>query len=219
MTIKSRERVKKHGEVFTPDFVVEDMIHLVKNETERIESRFLEPACGDGNFLVEVLKRKLDIVKRKYRKSQYDFEKNSIIVIGSIYGVELLEDNRTVALDRLYAFFRNEYENLYKKNSNNDFLKNIQFVLSRNILQGDAVTLKNDENKLIVFSEWSLVGGSKIKRRDFQFVDLADFVHEDKTQNLFSVEEISDTGEIMYSPMPYKEYAPVNFTELYKTYE
>jgi hypothetical protein len=203
--IKSKERVRDHGEVFTPDFIVNDMLDLVKNETERIESRFLEPACGDGNFLAPILQRKLDVSLKKYGRSQTEFEKSAILAVGSIYGVELLKDNVELCINRLYKVFDDVYTKKYKSECKNEFRKNIKFILSRNILQGNALTLKTNDNKdLIVFSEWSSVNGGMIKRRDFQFAELADFDPQKPTS--FSLREVSDTGEAVFSPMPVKEY-------------
>ena len=214
--IRSKQRVRDHGEVFTPDFIVNDMLDLVKNETRNLYSRFLEPACGDGNFLIEVLRRKLEEVARVYKKSQFDFEKYSLMAVSSIYGVELLEDNVKVAQERLYNFFLDEYKKIYKNRTHEVFLKNIKYLFSRNILQGDALSLKNNNGEPIVFSEWSLVKGTKIIRRDFQFLDLAEF---DNTENLFSNREESDLGKSVFMPKAINEYPAVNFMELYKSYE
>jgi len=199
---KSRERIRDHGEVFTPDFIVEDMLNLVINETQRIESRFLEPACGDGNFLIKILERKLEVVKRNYRKSQFDYERYSLLAISSLYGVELLEDNTKKARARLYDYFFKQYCKLYKEAINSEFLKNIEYLLNRNIIQGDALTLKDPNGEPIVFSEWSLANGKKIKRRDFQYSDLATL--DQNNPSLFSISETSDTGETVFSPLPVK---------------
>ncbi len=215
--IKSKKRVRDHGEVFTPDFIVDDMLDLVKNETENIESRFLEPACGNGNFLIKILERKLRVVKRVYSKSQFDYERNVIVSVGSIYGVELLEDNVLLAQDRLYEFLLGEYQKNYKSKINNDFLKSVRYVLNRNILQGDALSLKDKDDNPIVFSEWSPVNGVKIKRRDFQFIDLAEF--DPKNPSLFSVKETSDSGEVVFSPQPVKNHSSVSFLKLHTAYE
>lgn len=83
--IKSRSRVRDHGEVFTPDFIVNDMLNLVKDESENIVSTFLEPACGNGNFLIEILRRKMETINRKFRKNQIEFECQSLVAVGSIY--------------------------------------------------------------------------------------------------------------------------------------
>lgn len=204
-TIKSKQRVKDHGEVFTPDFIVNDMLDLVKNEIERIESRFLEPACGDGNFLAPILQKKLNIVLDKYGKSQTEFEKMAILAVSSIYGVELLEDNIKICVDRLYKIFDDIYTKKYKDKCKDEFRKSIKFILQRDILQGNALTLKtNNDKDYIIFSEWSLVDGGMVKRRDFQYAELADF--NPKTPTLFSVREVSDTGEAIFSPMPVREF-------------
>ena len=104
--VKSKERVEEHGEVFTNEREVNAMCDLVKQETERIDSRFLEPACGDGNFLIEILRRKLEIVKKKYKKSHYDYERFSLLALGSIYGVELLGDNVKACRNRLFEYWK-----------------------------------------------------------------------------------------------------------------
>lgn len=214
---KSKQRVRDHGEVFTPDFVVDDMLNLVYNETQRIESRFLEPACGDGNFLIKILERKLDVVEKIYKKNQFDYEKYSLLAVSSLYGVELLEDNTKKARERLYVYFISRYKKIFKKLSDFEFLKNIEYLLNRNIIQGNALTLKDPNDKPIVFSEWSLANGKKFKRRDFQYSDLATM--DQSMPTLFSVQEVSDTGEVVFSPLPVREYPLVNFMEIYKSYE
>jgi len=214
---KSKSRVRDHGEVFTPDFIIDDMLDLVKNEAERIESRFLEPACGDGNFLIKILERKLRVVKRVYKKSQFDYERNSLIAVSSIYGVELLDDNVELARERLYNFFLDEYKKNYKKKINNEFLKSVRYVLSRNILQGNAITLKDKKENPIIFSEWSLVNGIKIKRRDFKFVDLTEF--DSNKLPLYEQKTTNENGEVVFSPKPVIEYPLVNFLKLHIAYE
>ena len=113
--VQSKSRVSLYGEVYTSEREVNDMLDLVKDEAERLDSRFLEPACGDGNFLVEVLNRKLNILKRNYKKNQYEFEKHSIVVVGSIYGIDILEDNIIKTRERLLNLFLNIYNNIFKK--------------------------------------------------------------------------------------------------------
>jgi hypothetical protein len=211
--VKSKQRIKDHGEVFTPDFIVKDMLDLVKNETERIESRFLEPACGDGNFLAPILERKLGVVKKKYKSSRVEFERNALLAVSSIYGVELLNDNVSTCVERLYNIVDDIYSKLYKDKCNADFRKSLRFVLNRNILQGNALDLKTADGKEhIVFSEWSLANGSSIKRRDFEYRELADF--DPKKPTLFSLREVSDTGETVFSPMPVKEFPLKHYLKL-----
>ena len=214
MYIKSKQRVKDHGEVFTQEREVNAMLDLVKNETERIESRFLEPACGNGNFLAPILERKLVVVKKKYSKSQTEFERMALLAVSSIYGVELLQDNVEVCIERFYKIVNDVYKNLYKDKCKDEFRTSIQFVLRRNILQGDALTLKETGGKeYIIFSEWSFVNGSKVKRRDFKFATLAE-VYDPNKLPLDSIKEISDTGEEFFSAKPIKEFPLVHYLSL-----
>ena len=208
--IKSKQRVADHGEVFTPSHIVNAMLDLVKQETERIDSRFLEPACGTGNFLTEILERKLRVVKNRYGKSQLDYERYAILAVSSIYGIDILEDNVQECRKRLFAIINQQYSALFKKTAKDQFREAARFILEHNIIWGDALTLKTVGNKseYIVFSEWSLVNGSLLKRRDFTFHSL--LVHE-------SVKEptlLSDLGEDVFIPIPEKEYPPICFMEI-----
>lgn len=162
---KSKSRVRNHGEVFTAEREVNAMLDLVKNETERIESRFLEPACGTGNFLIKILERKLNVVDMVYRKVQYEWETRAFLAVSSIYGVELLPDNVIECRNRLFAYLKTRYAQ-FKKQSQR-FLDSIRFLLKKNIICGDALTLLTNAGEPIVFSEWSFVSGSKVQRRDF----------------------------------------------------
>ena len=209
---KSRTRIRDHGEVFTPDFIINDMLNLVQHETERIDSRFLESACGDGNFLIKILERKLEIVERKYKRNQFDYERNSLIAISSIYGIELLDDNVLEARKRLYNLFLEKYKKLYKNKINQLLLDNIKFIIEKNIVQGDALTFKDKNGKLIIFPEWSAINGTQMQRRDFQFGDLAEF--NPKQPTLFAKIEVSDDGKVVYSPQPIREYPVTNFLKL-----
>ncbi len=212
--IKTKERVRDHGEVFTPDFIVNDMLGLVENEMNRIESRFLEPACGDGNFLAPILQHKIDLVIKKYGKSQTECEKNICIAIGSIYGVELLIDNVETCRNRLYQIFEAEYIKKFKQKCNSEFKQSIRYILDRNIIEGNALTLKSKQDtEYIVFSEWVMLSGGNIKRRDFEFRELADFNPDKPT--LFSVREESDSGDPVFSPMPVRDYPLQHYQSLH----
>lgn len=136
--VKSKQRVTDHGEVFTAEREVNAMLDLVKQETERIDSRFLEPACGDGNFLAEILRRKLAVVKRKYHKSIPDYEKNAVLAATSVYGVDLLQDNVEACRRRMFAIWDKEYSAVCKKEANNDCREAVKFIFSRNIVCGNG---------------------------------------------------------------------------------
>ena len=179
---KSKNRVRDHGEVFTAQREVNAMLDLVKNETERIESRFLEPACGTGNFLIKILERKLNVVDAVYRKVQYEWEARAFLAVSSIYGVELLPDNVVECRNRLYEYLKARYTAQFKKQSQR-FLDSVRFLLEKNIICGDALTLLTSAGEPIVFSEWSFVSGSKVQRRDFTMNSL--LKRRDKQKTLF----------------------------------
>ena len=134
--IKSKERVADHGEVFTAEREVNAMHDLVKQETERIESRFLEPACGTGNFLVEILRRKLDVVKKRYRSSRPEYEKYSVLAVSSIYGVDLLADNVQECQERLFDIWRDSYHEVCRNDADEHCEEAVRFILQHNILCG-----------------------------------------------------------------------------------
>lgn len=219
--VKSKQRVADHGEVFTGEREVNAILDMVKQETERIESRFLEPACGDGNFLAEVLRRKLFVVKSRYGKSIKDYERYCFIAVGSIYGVELLPDNTVECRSRLYCIFEDEYMKVCKKKPDERFLRAIRYVIDRNILCGDALTLTRDNGEPIIFAEWSMVLGAKVKRRDFRLDEMMEGnVNQGETRSLFgasgsaAVEWEYDEEAQVYIPLPIKEYPLVSFYEV-----
>ena len=176
--IKSRKRVVDHGEVFTNEREVKAMCDLVNDETQRIDSRFLEPACGDGNFLAEILDRKLAVVKKKYRRSVMDFEKNSLLAVSSLYGVDIMMDNVIVCRERLFKIWDKQYKAVCKKECSEDMRESIRFILSKNIVCGNALTLHevdengNDTEDPILFSEWGFVTGPQLSRSEYTFDEI-----------------------------------------------
>lgn len=210
----SKQRVTDHGEVLTAEREVTAMLDMVHHQLVRIDSRFLEPACGTGNFLMPIYEKKLAIIKKRYSKSQLEFERNAVIATGSIYGIDILQDNVRICRERLFTVFNELYTALYKKKSKEDLRSVIRFVLSKNIIWGNALSLKTvaEEPKPIIFTEWSMVRGSMIKRRDFSFEELM----PDKNSNadLFHQAEISDLGTPAFIPTPVKEYPLTHFLSL-----
>lgn len=205
--VKSKKRVSDHGEVFTSAREVNDMLDLVKQETERIDSRFLEPACGSGNFLVEVLKRKLQIVENIYKRSQLEFERNAVLAISSIYGVDILYDNVQECRERLFEIFDSKYSKLYKKACSEQCRQSIKFILSKNILLGDALYYTNPiTNEPIIFSEWTFVTGSLLKRRDFIYRFLVDKSN--------SSDHLNDLGNYSVIDEPIQEFPVTHFLKI-----
>lgn len=166
--IKSKKRVADHGEVFTPEWMVEAMLDLVKGETERIDSRFLEPACGDGNFLVQILRRKLAGVELKYGKSDFERRNYALLALMCLYGIELLTDNIADCRAKLLAIFA-EYLDLPPSD---DLYRAAFHVLSQNLVHGDALTMRAQGNVPISFAEWGYLGKGRFQRRDFRYDSL-----------------------------------------------
>jgi hypothetical protein len=207
--VKSKQRVADHGEVFTNEREVNAMLDLVKHETERIDSRFLEPAAGNGNFLAEILRRKLAVVDQRYAKSQVEWERYAVIAVSSIYGVDILEDNTFECQERLFNLFDEAYTNRFKDKCKDECRRAVLFLLKRNILWGDALDLKNPVTKEpIIFSEWSAVNGSMMKRRDFK-LDMLMRATASEPNTLFS-----DLGDEAFIPDPIKEYPLIHFLKL-----
>jgi hypothetical protein len=166
--VKSKQRVADHGEVFTPAWMVEAMLDLVPGETERIDSRFLEPACGNGNFLVPVLRRKLAAVELKYGQSDFERRHYALLALMCVYGIELLPDNIADCRANLLEIFA-EYLNL---EPSDDLYRAAFYVLSQNLVHGDALTMRTQGNRPITFAEWGYLGKGSFQRRDFRYDSL-----------------------------------------------
>ncbi len=202
----SKKRVADHGEVLTGKREVNAMLDLVKSETERIDSRFLEPACGTGNFLTEILERKLRVVEKRYGNSPLDYERYAVLAVSSIYGIDILQDNVLECRRRLLAIFERRFESLFRE----EWLPAVKYIIERNIIWGDALTLNSvgETPHPIIFSEWSLVNGSMIKRRDFTFHEL------DSYAGIRGKPLFSDLGEEVFFPEPIKEYPLTHYLAL-----
>lgn len=227
--IKSKKRVAEHGEVFTGEREVKAMCDLVKQETERIDSRFLEPACGDGNFLAEIVSRKLAVCKKRY-KTPYDFERYSVLAMTSVYGVDILQDNVAECRERLFALWDREYKTVCKKEVSEETRSAVRYILEKNILCGNALTLMRvDENQQdipdepIIFAEWSMLAGTRLKRRDFRLDVLLKV--NDKPKKTGQIEMFDVPPELQpyisvnpvtkeYMAEPICEYPPVHFRRI-----
>lgn len=207
--IKSKQRVADHGEVFTPVWMIEAMLDLVKGETERIDSRFLEPACGSGNFLVRILQRKLAAVELKFGKSHFEKRHYALLALMCLYGIELLPDNITECRANMLEILA-DYLNL---NESDDFCHAASHVLSQNIIHGDALTMRTSDGQPITFAEWGYLGKGKFQRRDFRLDILTQASAYSAEGDLFA-----NLGkhEIF---MPTKTYPPMTVGELAAGFE
>jgi hypothetical protein len=201
---RSKQRVADHGEVFTPAWMVDAMLDLVHEETERIDARFLEPACGSGNFVVQVLRRKLAAVEMKFSTS--DFEKRHYALFGlmCIYGIEQLSDNIAECRANLLEILA-EYLKLEESHA---VYRAAAFVLSQNLVHGDALTMRTSIGDPIVFAEWGYLGKGKFQRRDFRLDTLTLSAAFSEEGSLFA--ELGK-HEIF---TPIKTYPPLTVTEL-----
>ena len=202
--IKSKRRVADHGEVFTPPWLVENMLDLVKGETERIDSRFLEPAFGSGNFLVPVLQRKLAAVEAKFGRSDFEKGQYALLAIMCTYGVELLPDNIVECRASLLEVFA-EYLNL---DETDELCLAASYVMSQNLVHGDALTMRTHDGQPMTFAEWGYLGKGKFQRRDFRFEALTQMSAYSQEGALFA-----HLGKHeVFTPL--KEYTPITVREL-----
>jgi len=202
--VKSKQRVADHGEVFTPAWMVEAMLDLVKGETERIDSRFLEPACGDGNFLVQILRRKLAAVELKYGKSDFERRHYALLALMCLYGIELLMDNIAECRANLLEIFA-QYLNLAPSD---DVHRAAFHVLSQNLVHGDARTMRTHDALPITFAEWGYLGKGRFQRRDFRLDVLTGASAYSQVGDLFA-----NLGKHeIFTPV--KTYPPMTVVEL-----
>jgi hypothetical protein len=199
--IKSKKRVADHGEVFTPPWMVEAMLDLVKGETERIDSRFLEPACGSGNFIVRILQRKLAAVELKFGKSDFEKRHYALLALMCTYGIELLVDNIAECRANMLEILA-DYLNV---DESDDLYRAASYVLSRNLVHGDALTMRTSNGQPITFAEWGYLGKGKFQRRDFRFDILTGMSTHTEQGSLFAEHEIFT---------PIKTYPPMTVPEL-----
>jgi hypothetical protein len=202
--IKSKQRIADHGEVFTPAWMVEAMLDLVKGESERIDSRFLEPACGSGNFLVRVLQRKLTAVEFKFGKSDFEKRHYALLALMCTYGIELLPDNIAECRANLLDIFA-EYLQLDEQD---DLYTAASYVLSQNLVHGDALTMCAADGQPIVFPEWGYLGKGKYQRRDFRFSSLSKSSTLSQQGSLFA----DVAKHEIFSPI--KTYPPMTAREI-----
>jgi hypothetical protein len=205
--IKSKQRVADHGEVFTPSWLVEKMLDLVKYETERIDSRFLEPACGSGNFLVPILQRKLAAVEARYGKSDFEKRHHSLQALTCLYGIELLADNIAECRANMLAVFA-DYLRL---DETDDLYRAASEVLSLNLIHGDAMTMKGADGEPIRVVEWGYLGKGKFQRRHFRLDVLTGMASLREERSLFA----GLANHEIFKPV--RSYPPMTVSDLAET--
>lgn len=216
--VVSKKRVSDHGEVYTRKREVDAMLDLVKQETENIEARFLEPACGTGNFLVEILERKLRVVESRYGKSKLEYERYAVSAASSVYGIDIILGNVEECRQRLYDICDRAYTRLFGGSTKDGCKKAMAYIFSKNIVHGDALTLETVGEKVhpIVFSQWAFVKGSLMKRTDFAFSELVPS-EQGEELSLFSdrtLPDVSDLGGTVFIPKSVRDYPVTHFMRI-----
>lgn len=200
--VKSRRRVADHGEVFTPSWLVEAMLDLVKGESERIDARILEPACGSGNFLVPILRRKLASVHERFGASEFEKRHHALLALMCIYGIELLQDNAVECRFNLVSVLHD----YLGRGTGEEWIEAANAVVGANIVQGDALNMTTSDGEAISFPEWAYLGKGKFQRRDFRLEALTQRSAIEGT--LFGELEEKDVF------IPTRTYAPMTVLEI-----
>ena len=227
--VKSKQRVADHGEVFTAEREVKAMCDLVQSQCDNVDATFLEPACGDGNFLAEILDRKLLRVKKDAKSDSTQWEWLSVRAIASLYGVDILQDNVEACRERLYRQWDKAYKAACKKNCSDDVRESVKYILSKNIVLGNALTMmcvdekQQDTEKFIVFSEFKIAKPFYLKHLEFRLDVLLKASEKPTKQRQISLDTNIDdiykyleinpvTGE--YMPKPLREYPPLHYRRI-----
>ncbi|MEN3252557.1 DNA methyltransferase [Fructilactobacillus sanfranciscensis] len=224
--MKSDDRVKEHGEVFTPEYIVKKMLNQpeILKEFRSLTSTFLEPSAGEGAFLVEVLRRKLELAK-KISNSEKEFNDNSLIALSSIYGIEYLHDNLASLLMNMYAMFSKIYRETiidrFDGSEDKDVLKSANTIIKANIVQGNTLTYKNSKDNRIIFSEWKLIG----KRYDRVYVERIEstfesIIDESDSENIIPKNRVVEfdlfSNEFEDEENDFTKYKKVKIGDVYK---
>lgn len=232
--IKSKQRVQNHGEVFTPKRIVKEILNMpnIREACQNPTSTFLEPAAGEGVFLVQVLNRKLKMVAKNYSEDITRFENYSLLALSTLYGVELLEDNAQKCVMNMYQVYYDAYLRQVSEHSSkvkNRVLDSAKLIISKNIAQGNFLTKLSVTGNPLVFSEWQVINLRKntktinVQRTEYTLEEilegvkkengvLSGYSFKEEQLDLFSLidEDINNVEEIKM------KYIPVKITDVYK---
>lgn len=217
--IKSSDRVKNMGEVFTPKKTVDYMLDQseIKEKVNSLTATFLEPSAGEGAFLVEILKRKLNYAKAQSQTTK-EMQNNFLLVLSTLYGIELMEDNIEMLVMNMNNVFRDMYFNTFEtEDQSTKILKSAQTIISANMSQGDALTRKTATGKPIIFSEWKPIGKNKVQRTEYTFDSIVEgggplgsVQKQYEQMDLFTEYNSESNDENV------RHYLPVKWEDIYK---
>ena len=219
--IKSADRVKDIGEVFTPKRTIDFMLDQpeIHKKINSLTATFLEPSAGEGAFLVEILKRKLKYAI-KVSNDPIEMQVNFLRVLSTLYGIELMEDNVEMLVINMVNTFRDMYFNIIDRLEQSDkVLKSANVIISANMAQGDALTRKTATGDSIVFSEWKSIGSDKVQRTEYTFDSIIEgggpvgtVQNQSEQLSLFADPYADDESE----KHDIKHYLPVKWEDIYK---
>lgn len=218
--IKSANRVKNIGEVFTPLKTVDFMLDQpeIKEKVNSLTATFLEPSAGEGAFLVEILRRKLTYAQ-KISLSVKEMQNNFLLALSSLYGIELMEDNVEMLVINLVNTFRDVYFNTFShEDQNQKILKSANVIISANMAQGNTLTRKTATGEPIIFSEWKPIGKNKVQRTEYTFDAIVEgegplgtVQNQYEQLDLFTIESDDEAPD-----EEVKHYLPVKWEDVYK---
>lgn len=234
--IKSKERVQKHGEVFTPRKIVNKMLDIpeINNASKNLHATFLEPAAGEGAFLVEILKRKLEMVSRKYNNDLNQYENFSLFALTTLYGIELLEDNAQICVMNMFQTYYEQYRRqvkVHKGRIKQRVLDSAKKIITSNIATGDFLTRKAIDGKPIVFSEWEPINlrenskNIRIQRTEYTLDEIYNNVRKEKGRSInglidnksqISIFDILNEEQQENEEQEVFKYIPAHITNIYK---
>lgn len=232
--IKSKIRVQKHGEVFTPKKIVNQMLDFdeVNKACNELESTFLEPAAGEGAFLKEIITRKLQMIEKNYKDSLIMYENYSLLALSTIYGIELLEDNAqacSLNIFQIYYEFYNKVASNFNEALKKKVLDSAKLIISANIAQGDFLTQQSPNGKEMIFSEWKIIQKNKNKikivRTEYTLDEISKGVQKDDGEMVSGLKNDNEQINIFELLEPKEEtqaeisefrFTVVNITDVYK---
>ena len=235
--IKSKLRVQKHGEVFTPKRIVNKMLDIpeVKEACENLTVTFLEPAAGEGAFLVAILERKLNMVSEKYNKDLTQYENYSLFALTTLYGIELLEDNAQTCVMNLFQQYYDNYKEQVEQHNGElkeKVLDSAKKIISLNIGNGNFLTRKSIDGSPLVFSEWQPINmrkttkNIKIQRTEYTLDEIYGSVKKENGQAInYTIQQpvqldlfdfLEDRTKNINEVQKEMRYIPVNIIDVYK---
>ena len=167
--VKSKQRVSDFGEVYTAHRQVTDMLDLIPAEAVGIDTTYLEPACGNGNFIIEILKRKFALITAK---DPWTYSIFMLRCVASVYGVDIQKDNTMETVDRIVAATEKVYEKAFHRLPNTLVTDAVRKIALRNIVWGNTLTGETGDGDPLSFHEWDIREDGSIMSKEYALTDM-----------------------------------------------